>query len=69
MAQTKHLMSLAEHYLLRVGVLLADVNAFFWVVDLPALQVEPFGCCIGCCNLGDRPVAVFERVEGCVLEP
>lgn len=68
MAQTKHLMPLAEHYLLRVGALLADVNAFFWVVDLPALQVEPFGC-IGCCNLGDRPVAVFERVEGCVLEP
>ena len=68
MAQTKHLMPLAEHYLLRVGALLADVNAFFWVVGLPALQVEPFGC-IGCCNLGDRPVAVFERVEGCVLEP
>ncbi|MFR8949305.1 MAG: hypothetical protein ACLVJI_09155 [Bacilli bacterium] len=35
-------MPLAEHYLLRVGALLADVNAFFWVVDLPALQVEPF---------------------------
>lgn len=61
-------MPLAEHYLLRVGALLADVNAFFWVVGLPALQVEPFGC-IGCCNLGDCPVAVFERVEGCVLEP
>lgn len=69
MAQTLHLTLLTEALLLCVGALLADVNAFFRVVDFPALQVEPFGCCIGCCNLGDRPVAVFERVEGCVLEP
>lgn len=62
-------MPLAEHYLLRVGALLADVNASFRMDYFPALQVKPFGCCIGCCNLGDRPVAVFERVEGCVLEP
>lgn len=69
MAQTKHLMPLAKHYLLRVGALLADVNAFFWAVDLPALQVKPFVGGIVGGNLGDCPVAVSERVEGCVLEP
>lgn len=52
-------MSLAEHYLLRVGALLADVNAFFWVVDFLALQVEPFVGGIVGGNLGDCPVAVF----------
>lgn len=61
-------MPLAEHYLLSVGALFADVDASFRMNYFPALQVEPFGC-IGCCNLGDRPVAVSERVEGCVLEP
>lgn len=33
------------------------------------MQVEPFGCCIECGKLGDCPVAVSERVEGCVLKP
>jgi hypothetical protein len=35
----------------------------------PALQVKPFVGGIVGGNLGDCPVAVFERVEGCVLEP
>lgn len=30
-------MPLAEHYLLRVGALLADVDASFWMDYFPAL--------------------------------
>lgn len=62
-------MPLAEHYLLRVGTLLADVDASFRMDYFPALQVKPFVGGIVGGNLGDCPVAVFERVEGCVLEP
>lgn len=62
-------MSLPKHYLLRVDALLADVDASFRIDYFPALQVKPFVGGIVGGNLGDCPVAVSERVEGCVLEP